>query len=210
MIAISSIRPHSASAVYRENQVRAFRSWLPVFDRVIYFSKPEPELVGPRVEWVDVAEYPFIWQMAAWAAGQKELTVIINADIVVAPNLKTVLEGFSRSSFQAATSRRYDLESGTLNPHDRGLDIFVLKQRGWRMVAKLIPRSCRIGHNEWDSWMIGFMRKEFKKKFAEFTRCKCIFHPKHEERHRPFGETVDISGPYKGYGDGTPDAQILV
>lgn len=210
MIAISSIRPHNTSDAYRSNQIAARKSWGSVFEKIVYFSEVEPELDGLNVVWMPCSDYPFIWQMAEYAAKQKALSAIINADIVVTEELLKVEKIIESSFIQGATSRRYDLDTGLLNPEDKGRDIFILKSKGWKQVAELIPRSCRIGHNEWDSWMIGFMRKRFGKKFAEFTRCKCIFHPRHEERHRPFGDTVDISSPYKSYWDGTPDTQIVL
>lgn len=210
MIAISSARLHSKSEAYRTNQIRAKKSWEAVFDRIVYFGDVESELTCRKTVWMPSCDWPHIHTLADYASRQKSISCIINADIVVTAQLINVFRGMSSSYILGMTSRRYDLESGELNPEDRGRDIFILKPHAWKMVADEVPRSCRIGHNEWDSWMIGFMRKKFGKKFADFTRCRCIFHPQHEERERPFGEEVDISGPYKGYWDGKPDTQIII
>jgi len=208
MNAVSSFRAFAKSATYRENTLRAKASWEGVFERIAYFGSPEPELRSDRTTFVPYEGWPFIWELAAYAAQLPGYTAIINSDIVVTPVLLDVVRVMEAAGVAAATSRRYDLATGILFDNDKGRDIFILRRRWWSKVAAAVPKSCRIGHNQWDSWMIGFLRYEAKTRFADFTMAKCIFHPAHEGRDMPHDAEVDINSKYKGYWNGTFDPQI--
>lgn len=209
MTIVSSFRPHSASLEYPENQIRAHKSWEPVVDRIVYFNKPEPDLAGPNTEFVNgEEEFPRIVDMVRFCYESGPVAAIVNADIVLKPEIGHAFDVVRYRHVGAATSRRFDLETGLLNPDDKGRDIFICKRRVWGMIAHEIPECLRIGHQQWDSWMVGFLRKKLDKKFAEFTQMRAVFHPKHEGRLMPHSGEIDASGPYFGYFDGTQDTQI--
>lgn len=208
MIALSSIRPHKNSEVYRANQIRAKESWEKVFSDIVYFSPKEPELDSPKTIWIESEEWPSIKTLAAYGGRQKDISAIINSDIVVSPELAKVELLIRTSSIMAATSRRWDLDQKVILDNDKGRDIFIAKPKAWRMLAAEISSTCRIGHNQWDSWALVFFQAKFIEKFADFSRCKCIFHPKHGERNQPYVDEVDISGPYQGFQSGRFDTII--
>lgn len=210
MTALSSFRPHRDSGEYRQNQIRAKNSWEPIFKNIIYFGHLEPELTSPKTEFIPYDGWPFIREMAEIASKLNGYTAIINADIVIEPELSTVVAIMERTGIVAATSMRRDLETREILFNDKGRDIFILNQRWWKRVADKVPRSCRIGHFEWDSWMIGFLCYEAKTKFADFSQVKCVFHPKHGGRKMPFNGEVNINSKYKGYWNGTRDTAIIL
>lgn len=209
MTLVSSFRPHADDPVYRENQVRALSSWEPMVDRIVYFGQFEPELSRPNVIFVECEEWPRIGVMAEYCAQVDRVSAIVNSDIVLAPAVSKVFEIVRHTSIGAATSRRYDLETGKLNPMDKGRDIFICKDHVWSKLAKAIPDTFRIGHQSWDGWAVGFFRVILDKRFAEFTQMKAVFHPQHEGRKTPHSAEIEVSGPYYGYWDGTPDTQIV-
>lgn len=208
MTIISSFRPHKDSAVYRENQIRAHKSWESVAAEIVYFGKPEPELGGVTTRFLPCEEWPKIAFMAEWAATYKEPAAIVNSDIVLEEPVARVFDIVKRTHIGAATSRRFDLETRKLNPEDHGRDIFICKPKIWKMVAKEIPDVCRIGHQCWDGWFVGFLRKRIGKRFADFTQLRAVFHPTHGERLMPYSEEIRMNGEYYGYFDGTQDSQI--
>ena len=198
MIAVSSFRPHSQSEVYRANQIAARRSWEDHFERIFYFGSHEPELDGEKTLFVRQTEqWPRIREMASFCASQdpEKLVAIVNADIVVTGKILDVEKAMIASKLLAATTRRRDLKTRELIPDDKGRDIFILTPATWRKAASRIPPECRIGHQQWDSWMIGFLRKECEKKFAQFNDVPCVFHPAHGERLMPHAADVERIDP---------------
>lgn len=175
---------------------------------MVYFNDHEPELDLPGTVFVKSEPFPRIKTMAGLAYQEHDFVAIINADIVVNENLNRVSDSFKRYSIPGGTSRRFDLETGELWDHDKGRDIFLLCPRAWREVWRNIDPKFRIGHNTWDSWMISFMRRRYPMRFFEFTWCRCIFHPRHEERERPHGNEIEDGKPFIGYWNGRPDPQL--
>lgn len=210
MIAISSFRPHIQNGEYRTNQIRAKQSWELVFDEIIYFGRFEPELASDKTRFIPCDGWPRICDMASEAAQHKGYTAIINADIVVSEDLKKVVQIMGIGNVAAATSRRRELETGILHDNDKGRDIFICKRKWWRRISHDIPKSCLIGHQQWDSWMVSYLRWFAKTRFADFTMAKCIFHPNHEGRTMPFNDKVDIEWEHKGYWSGRQDPIIAL
>lgn len=196
MIAISSHRPHGySSCIYKKNQKRAIKSWEMYFDSIIYFGPFEKDLVTIKTSFIPCDGWPFIWQMAAEAGRQtSDYVAIINADIVVTQPFKQIEGIMKASKLQGASSRRRDYGTRQLLDDDRGRDIFICTPRVWAKVAKEIPRNCRIGHQQWDSWMVAFLRITLGSKYGDFTGVPCNYHPKHGQRNMPHAESIDLSG----------------
>lgn len=207
MIVLSSFRPHKASAAYRENQIRAHESWEAFASEIVYFGDYEAELAGEHTTFIPSENWPRISVMAECASAYRKPVAIVNSDIVLEPEVKRVFEVVAETSIGGATSRRFCLETRELDPADHGRDIFICKPRVWKAVANEIPHVCRIGHQRWDSWLVGFLRK--KRQFGDFTQMRVVFHPTHEERQMPHADEIEFSGPYEGFWDGTQDKQIL-
>jgi len=195
MIAISSHRKHGHhKCTYRKNQIRAKESWEKYFEKIIYFGDVEPDLQSDKTFFIPCENWPFIRDMAREAGRQpSNYVAIINADIVVTQPFRNVEIIMRASSIRAASSRRRDLTKRVLLDNDKGRDIFVCTPVVWRNVAKEIPACCRIGHQQWDSWMVAYLRTTLRNGFAEFTRIPCIYHPSHGMRQMPHADTIDIS-----------------
>lgn len=209
MTIISSHRRHADDAVYATHQINALLSWEAVADTIVYFGQTEPELAGAKTKFIPSPGWPRIIDLARYAYECGPVSAIVNSDIVLRPAIIGVFDTVRRSGVSGATSRRYELETGLLNPEDRGRDIFVCKRRVWGMVAHEIPECMRIGHQQWDSWMVGFLRKKLGTKFADFTQAQAVFHPQHEGRNMPYSGEIQGGGPYIGYWNGTQDTQIV-
>lgn len=209
MIAVSSHKEHSLSGEYARNQTAAYLSWLPVFTAIYYFGKPEDALTGPRTTFISSeSKWASIAAMMLWAAQERQLVAIINADIVVTPKLSTVEWQMEKKEINAATSKRYQVQSqfmavsedgsapaivdnyGDPKITDKGLDIFIARPWLWKTLAKQCPPGYRIGHCEWDTWCLGMLMRFTHRKMADFTESKCIFHPIHEGRDRPHNADV--------------------
>lgn len=176
MIAISSRKPFGQSAEYDLNQARAELTWLGKFTNIHYLGGET---------------YPTIKEMATFASQQKmEFVCILNADIVLGPEILTVEAKMVDMALPAATSYRYefdpadypDLSKAERHKEDRGMDIFIASPPIWGLVAKRIPSYLRIGNNRWDSWVCGFFCANLGFGFRQFTEQRCVFHPKHGDR----------------------------
>ena len=115
---------------------------------------------------------------------------MINADIVLTQDMLKIEKVLLKGGMMAASSRRRDYKTKELLPDDKGRDIWILRPSKWAMVAREIPLCCRIGHQRWDSWMMGFCRERFKGAFGEFSDVPCVFHPRHEERQMPHASEI--------------------
>jgi hypothetical protein len=117
------------------------------------------------------------------------LTCIINADIVVAPYLVPILQQITNKGGQCATSRRYEFDSrmpdyDKAKVVDNGIDFFCAYPDLWKKVLSEIPKTYRIGHCQWDSWLLGFFNTVASNSFYDITKARVIFHPLHKARKR--------------------------
>lgn len=188
MIAISSFKPFNKSADIARNQLRAKESWERIFDGIIYFGTPEPKLMSPKTQFVPWPDFPPISMLILAAAECFDHACIINADIIVGDMLKYI---WPMERMSACTSRRYEFDPeefdlGQAELKDYGIDFFMANPWVWRQVWRAIPKELRIGHVAWDSWMLSFLNVHCGRRFCDITAHRCIFHPKHEERNRPY------------------------
>jgi hypothetical protein len=193
-IAISSHRPHAQSASFRENQIRALSTWLPVFDEILYYGDKEPELARDWVYFMPSEPFPTIRSMLAGVPriAPGDSITIINSDIVLHDGMKTILRDAGRNSYCIASSRRRCADSLELDENDRGRDIWILGKTAHEMISRRIPDSLRIGHQKWDGWMYHFAIKHFPDTFIDFTDRKLVFHPKHGDRKMPHAALVEL------------------
>ncbi len=188
MIAISSHKPFSKSKDIATNQIRAKESWEAVFDGIVYFGQRESELASKKTEFIPCGDFPQISLLVLAAAHSLDYACLINSDIVVAPIFRTI---WPIPKMSACTSRRYEFSSESPNYSaaklaDNGVDFFMANPWVWKACWKVIPKEFRIGHIIWDSWMLSFLNKHCGRRFCDITSYRCIFHPKHEERNRPY------------------------
>jgi hypothetical protein len=188
VIAISSYKPFAKSADIARNQLRAKESWEKTFDGIIYFGEPEPELKSPKTQFIPCEPFPPIWLLVLAASQAADHACLINADIVVTPSLRQV---WPMPRMSACTSGRYEFDPFTCDyagakVKDMGVDFFMASPVVWRACWRAIPKHLRIGHCSWDSWMLSFLNGYCGNRFCDITIYRCIFHPRHEERDRPY------------------------
>lgn len=190
LTAVSSFRALDASAEVAANQLRAKRSWDLVFDRIFLFGSYDKRLDSPTTQFLPCDDYPSISLMTLVASYQEWPVCLINADIVVAQNLKEMVNrGWARHAV-ALTSKRLEFDPATEDYFrarvvDYGCDFFCAMPYVWRQVYKSIPSAYRIGAGGWDNWMLGYLSITFQSRFLDISTLGPIFHPKHGSRIRP-------------------------
>ena len=133
-------------------------SWLQIAESAISVSESPPP--DSRVRWVQTATRPPVAELFA-AMSNDAHTVLCNADIMVADELKTVARRLDPAAVYCA--HRLDVEFNSANPEflDRkaiyglGFDLFLLPPEFVRFVRELraIPREFRVGEPWWDYLM---------------------------------------------------------
>lgn len=186
MIAVSTFRPHKDSEEYRQNQIRAMTSWVPIFNGIILMGKLEPELATHKTSFTFQEGRPHVRDMVGLLATQSEMGVWINADIVLSNAFVTLEQLMKKAGCVAATSFRFtfDPKNGIWKsfkePNDWGLDVFVATPEVWQdMYKHMDSRWVKCGQ-VYDSWMVGFLNKRHK--CGDFTDRKWVFHPRHGGR----------------------------
>lgn len=186
MIAVSSFRALEHSQEIAINQIRAIVSWQQAFSRILLFGAAEPELASPITEFIPCQNFPMMRTLLLAAAMSREPACVINADIVVTPELPLVMRrAFSKGAL-AASSWRYQYTPGqSLNNAkivDNGLDFFAAVPGLWIKAFLRMPSGYHIGHSAWDSWLNSFFSTTCRGRFADISPARCIFHPRHGSR----------------------------
>jgi len=191
MTVISSFKPLDKSQAITLNQLRAKESWECVFDSIIYFNAPDFRMASDKTIFIESEDFPFMSAMFLAAAMTDDITAIVNADIVVARGLRQVIEREFGRGAGAMMSFRCEFDPN--NPDyknakqiDQGLDFFCSAPEIWHMAHKYVPSDYRMGHIKWDNWLMNFLHHTLSGRFlSDITQQRCVFHPIHEERHRP-------------------------
>lgn len=198
--AVSSHRPHSTDGEYRRNQTLAKTTWDHVFQKITYCGPQEPELASYKTQFIHDEQFPRIRRLAELAGQWHGLTAILNADILVAPEILALERQMKTKRRLCASSRRWGfavagrtlaemLEKADLG-NDRGRDIFVATGAVWRNLAMTMPEGYRIGNPYWDAYVTDFFRKYYDASFVDFTSWRCVFHPEHAGRNYPFAQEI--------------------
>jgi len=190
LTAISSFRALDDSKEVAANQLRAKHSWNAVFDRIILFGSYDKRLASAATEFIPCENFPRISLLALTASWQDNPVCLLNADIVVAPDLKAMVNRGWAKHAMALTSQRLEFDPKTEDyfravVRDYGCDFFCAFPAVWRQVYKAIPDVLRIGAGSWDNWMLGFLTLTLPQRFFDITTLGPIFHPKHGDRIRP-------------------------
>lgn len=196
MIAITSVRNlNRCTPEILSNQLGANESWNRVFDHIIIFGNKDKRIDSGITTFIPGDDWPKIKSMMLFASLLKDWACIINADIVVSPDLFKVEKQLRDKRASCAMSYRYQFDP--VNPLvekkvvDNGLDIFCAVPQVWKEASRDVPEAFRIGHQQWDTWTIGYFNSHFYTGFFDFTPAKCIYHPKHESRMYKY--TISIS-----------------
>lgn len=182
MIAISSFKPFSkCTNEIKENQIKAFKSWLPVFDRVVYFGEPCDELYSCKTEFIstDVGK-PSIKRLSECASQFGGWSSIINSDIIVTPKLKEVERKLNDLNCECAISKRWCTRQGSIV--DNGLDFFCAVPEVWRKLAIRIPEEFTLGRIAWDQWTLSWLVSNYGRKCADVSPARICWHPPHSGR----------------------------
>lgn len=184
MVLISSFRPFPrCTPAIAENQIRAFRSWLTVAERIVYVGDSCEELSSCLTEFVPFRGKPPIRILARIATQFPEWSALVNADIVLSPKTRHIESVMNQTNLMCATSYRVDLQTGYRI--DMGLDAFFAKQEVWSGVASRIPDGFKIGQGQWDNWLLGYFVQNYGRRCADLTPIKLLAHPRHEDRDNP-------------------------
>lgn len=195
MVAITSHRPlDKCTPQIKANQLRAHKSWLTAFERVVYLGEPCLELCAISCEFVSAPDRPPIQQLCKVAAQMGTWVCLINSDIVVPKDMMQLQARMDQAGVKCAITRRYDLESGFIV--DWGLDMFMGTQEVWKKAYGMVPPDFTIGRAQWDSWMLSFMVGEFGRKCADVTRERVCYHPNHGDRLDPNWQGKGLSHRY--------------
>lgn len=189
MTAISSIKPFKDSAAVAENQRRAKATWDRAFSKVLYVGpESEPQLEGLTTRWIKGDPWPLIADLIAVAAAQPDWSCLINADIRVSFRLRMAEMELRRLEAESAFSFRFQLPECRVV--DQGLDFFAARPEVWKTALRHVPKWHRIGHVAWDTWMLAFLSQT---RCYDLTPCCCIYHPRHEDRVRPYPNAGRLS-----------------
>lgn len=190
MIIISSFRPYEGCppAIW-EQQTAANRSWVRIFDQIIYFNDAEPRMAASnKVMFLPTTGKPSIKKIVKFASGLNDWSAIVNADIVIPSNFRRVEDALRGRPAACAISRRYtltpdgDTTAAQLAPGDNGLDFFAATPAVWKLAAEKIPDGFCLGRIVWDTWMLNFFMGEFGNHCYDVTPARVVFHPQHEDR----------------------------
>jgi hypothetical protein len=182
VMAVSSFKPFKESAEIARNQIRAFESWLAVFDSILYFGAPEPRLFSTQTVFVP-SDRPSIRLLVLTAALAHKPVCLLNADIVLAPHAREVFSSALVKAEAVASFRfEFDPKKAFDQPRrvDNGLDVFVAHPRIWARLWWAIPDHFTLGKPVWDSWCWGWFGSNTK--FVDVTATRCVFHPRHTRR----------------------------
>lgn len=189
MVVASSFRPFSeCTPEIAANQIRAKISWDKYADRVFYFNDPEPSLSGNNTTYIPCEGKPDIKSMAMLLSNQPTWGCIVNADIVLGPSIRRVMDTLSWCHADCVVSKRYtipfdgDLTRGIQEKNDNGVDFFLARPSVWKKAAESVPKEFHLGRIVWDSWMVCFFVKSYFWSCYDITPAKAIFHPKHGGR----------------------------
>jgi len=188
MIAVTSHRPLiQCSNQIAQNQLRAVESWLKAFSHSCYFGPPEPAYDALGFHQIPSEPFPKIIRLARFCASLPGWSALVNADIVIGPNLTEIEHRLDKKDAMCAVSWRYefDLEPAMSKVVDVGMDFFAARQEVWKEVGKIYPEEYRIGHSSWDAMMLGAFNIVAKSQLYDLTHHRLVFHPKHEDRQTP-------------------------
>jgi hypothetical protein len=196
MNVISSHRPMAEDSEIARNQKLAHRTWEMWARNITYFGPKEFELQSPKTTFVESEQFPHIVDLMNAAAFQRGFTAIMNADIVVKPDIRKLERMMMLRGKLCASSRRYHFDPNTCDwaaaelGDDRGRDIFIARWDIWRDAARWIPPELRIGNARWDAWVTDYFRAKHNDAFLDFTNMRIVFHPIHGSRKRPYDEEI--------------------
>lgn len=197
MIFVTSARPMGGDPEYDRNQLIAKASWERVATAIVYFNDPQPQLASPITRFIPWEPFPHVRDMVDLCADQDDWGVLVNADIVIMPNFKSVTQKLKAKRAVAASSWRWQFNPSVgVDPaehNDNGLDFFAAQPGAWEMVYQKMGRTpqgdvdspgrLRWGSPQWDSWMLGtFFHLFAALGFYNITDTRCVRHPIHGGR----------------------------
>lgn len=198
VIFVTSARPMGDDPVYDRNQLFAKQSWERLATAIVYLNDPQPALASPKTRFFPSEPYPRVSDMVNLCADQEDWCVILNSDIWLAPNFKSVADKLKAKRAVAASSWRWNFDPAAgIEPcvqDDAGLDFFAAQSGAWDQVHRAMlaqsprgeedsPAHLRFGAPRWDSWMLGTFNVLFANLgFYNLTDTRCVRHPRHEGR----------------------------
>lgn len=200
---LSSVRPLGDCPVTRQRTLAANRSWRGLFERIIYFGSPHPDLGRPpEVDFLVSEQFPRVVDMCHIAAQLPGWTAIVNGDIIVGRRIKEAEHALDRRRATCAISRRYEFVNGDMRHAqvvDMGLDFFTARREVWEQIAAEYPDRYRFGHSSWDALMLGAFNYHQRVHLFDLTGWRIVFHPRHGERRQIYHIDDTARTPYRDY-----------
>lgn len=185
----------SHSSQWKTNLLRARDSWLGLGCKVVIVGPENPEYAKPGVEFTGHPPFPKKNLIFGKAAAQSGIVALVDADLIVSESVNQALEYISNGTVKMLTSKRwtynpamFDLNAAFVDPNDNAVDCYIGDSSLFVHPASVMPGSFREAHNIWDTWAVGYFNKTLGTAFKSATKFKFLFHPKHEERRKPYGD----------------------
>lgn len=189
MIAISSYRPFGKFPDIDRNQIIAKHSWESVFDGTVYLNPFNVQLWSQMTQFTSTMKRPRMSELFITAVLVGGIAVVLNSDIVVGYETKTIVERSLRSGNACAFSFRHEFDPVRMNLDqarqiDSGLDFFVAHSAVWYKTFSACPERFVIGNAEWDSWLLEYWQRKYGRFCVNLTSHRIVFHPNHGNRER--------------------------
>lgn len=183
---------------WRFNIRMAHKMWLDKGFKVIYVSKPINQLSFKGTIFTGDEDFCPIHRLLEVASKQTGLVALLDADLRIGSGIYAAMNEFNRGC-KMITSRRWtilrrnDIE---VKPWDFAVDFYMGEAGLFKEPSILMPKGCRVAHNLWDSWLVGYFNKTLGNAFRSVTKYKFLFHPQHKERNAPYGDDYFVEDQY--------------
>lgn len=188
------------SIKWKNNMILAQWSWAALSFKTIYVAKRiEGMPVHGHVEWTGDEDFPPVYRLLEVASQQHGKVILLDADLRIKHTIYNPINELKDASI--ITSRRWSFQNGKawVDPDDFAVDFFMGHASLFVEPAKLMPKGCRVGHNLWDSWLVGYFNKTLGDKIVSATKYGFLYHPKHDERNCPYGDDHFKGDEYSAY-----------
>lgn len=176
---------------WKRNILIARNTWHNRGFGAIYVSKPITELNKAGTKFTGDNDFAPVWRLLEVASQQKGLVILLDADLRIGPRISNAIEALNSGDVDMVTSRRWTIssrESVGVVVTDFAVDFYMGRPDLFEEPSKLMPRGCRVAHNLWDSWLVGYFNKTLGDRFKSLTQHRFLYHPIHSERNAPYGD----------------------
>lgn len=189
MTVVSSYRPFGRFQDIDRNQIIAKHSWDQVFDGIVYLNPFNVKLWSETTLFTGTTNRPRMMELFITAALLGGVVAVVNSDIVIGADARYGMEDVFKTGAACGYSFRYQfnpdrMDLGQARQVDSGLDFFVAHSNVWFKTFSDCPDRFVIGNGEWDSWLLEYWQRKYRRACVNLTSRKLVFHPNHGNRER--------------------------